>query len=47
MLEYVPIDKIPEWARHHGLERVRTGDFGRLGPVNIYWPKNENEKGEK
>jgi len=44
VLEYVPIDKIPEWARHHGLERVRTGDFGRLGPVNIYWPKNGNEE---
>ena len=44
VLEWVRIDKVPEWAAHRNLERVRTADMGRLGHVNIYWPRNGNEE---
>jgi len=44
VLAWVRIDDLPGWASRHGLERVRTADMGRLGPVSIYWPKNGNEE---
>ena len=44
VLERVVIDDIPAWAERHSLERVRTAFMGRLGHVNIYWPRNGKEE---
>ena len=40
VLEWVRIDDIPPWRKRNGLERVRTAFMGRLGHVNVYWPRN-------
>lgn len=43
-LVYVQIDAIPQWAERNNLERVGSTFMGRLGHVNVYWPRNGTEE---
>ena len=44
VLERVRIDDLPQWAKRHGLTRIRNAFMGRLGHVSVYWPENGKEE---